>query len=80
MYFLILLQVEKFNECMEMVSDVMYLHYHGNLSQAIPAEELSRHRVAFLGLAVFVVQLLKAMVPAEQVDIIQLLFSFLYRV
>ena len=62
------MQIEKFHDCLEMLGDVLYLHHHGNLSASTPSSELSQHRVAFIGLAVFITDLLQIVVPVQRVS------------
>jgi len=50
-----------------MLGDLLYLHYHGNLSKTIPNASLGQHRVAFTGIALYVMQLLQTVVPVEKV-------------
>ena len=63
------MQTEKFQTSLEMLGDVLYLHYHGNLSPTTPSDDLSRHRVAFMGLAVFIVNYVQTMLPRNKVNI-----------
>ena len=50
-----------------MLGDVLYLHYHGNLSAVTPDDDLARHRVAFMGLAVFIVHYVQTLLPRSKV-------------
>ena len=62
-----MIQVEKFCDSLEMLGDVLYLHHHGNLNASTPSSDLARHRVAYVGVAVYVTELIQVMVPEEQV-------------
>ena len=64
---LVCIKVEKLKDSLEMVGDVLYLHHHGNLNTSTPSRELACHRVAYVGVAVFVMDLIKIMVPDSQV-------------
>lgn len=63
-----MLQIEKFQECLEMLADLMHYHHHSNLSMTTPAAELSQHRIAYMGTVVYTVHLLQIMVPLDKVS------------
>ena len=67
-------QVDKLQDILEMLSDVLYLHYHGNLSLSIPDNELSQHRVAFIALSAFAAELLEAVLPVTKVIDVTVLY------
>lgn len=51
-----------------MIGDVMYLHHHSNLSTMMPIAKIAEHRMAYIGLAVFLVRLTEILVPVESVS------------
>jgi len=61
-------QIESFHEVVDAVSKAIYSHHHSNLSPVTPNIELERHRVVFMGLAVFTVRLLDTLVPRSLVS------------
>ena len=50
-----------------MLADVLCYHHHSSLSSSTPAEEISQHRLAYIGLAIYTIDLLTTMVPLSQV-------------
>ncbi|KAK2169790.1 hypothetical protein LSH36_7g17006 [Paralvinella palmiformis] len=58
---------EKFHDILEMIGDVMYLHHHSNLSVMAPTAKMAEHRMAYIGLAVFLVRLIETLVPVENI-------------
>jgi len=59
--------IESFHEVLEAVGKAVYAHHHSNLSQSTPSIELERRRIVFMGLAIFTVELLDALVPRNLV-------------
>ena len=69
-----LLQVDKFAESMDVLADLLKFHHHGNMPFDLeesphqgPAD-LIQHRLAYIGISVFMAKLLKALVPIEKVS------------
>ena len=60
-------QIEKFNDCLDAIAKVLFLHHHSSLSASTPESEIVKRRLAFMGLAVFTTSLLKTLVPADKV-------------
>ena len=58
---------ESFHEVLEAVSKAVYVHHHSNLSPSTPSIELEQRRIVFMGLAIFTVELLDALVPRNLV-------------
>ena len=53
---------------LDAIGKAIYAHHHSNLSSVTPSIELERHRVVFIGLAVFTVRLLDTLVPRTAVS------------
>jgi len=60
--------VDSFCEVLDLLGKAIYAHHLGNLSLITPSSELERHRIVFIGLAIFTVQFLDTLVPKHLVS------------
>ena len=70
-----LVKVDGFHDVLESLGKAICNHHHSNLSPMTPDIELERHRVMFIGLAVFTVRLLDMLVPRNLVHFIVFISS-----